>query len=56
MNHLLEAIRLSDNAYLFDNSSSKPLLVARKENGELITEGTFIPSWYQQYVLEKLRK
>ena len=56
MNHLLEAIRLSDNAYLFDNSASKPLLVARKENGELITEGTLIPSWYQQYVLEKLRK
>ncbi len=54
MNNLYEAIRLVDSAYLFDNSSSKPQLFARKENGELKTEGTFVPAWYQTYVLDKV--
>lgn len=54
MDLLFEAIRLADSAYLFDNSSSKPQLFAKKENGELKTEGFFIPTWYQTYVLDKI--
>lgn len=55
MDLLAEAVRLVDNAYFFDNSSSEPLLFAQKENGELKTEGTIIPRWYQIYVLDKMR-
>lgn len=54
MNLLLDAIRLSDSVYLFDNSSSKPRLFARKEDGELKIEGDFVPQWYQTYVLDKI--
>lgn len=55
MDLLLDAIKLVDKAYLFDNSASKPQLFARKENGELKTDGVFVPSWYQTYVLDKLK-
>ena len=55
MDLLGEAVRMVDNAYFFDNSSSEPLLFAQKENGELKTEGTIIPRWYQIYVLDKMR-
>ena len=55
MELLLDAIKLVDKAYLFDNSSSKPQLFARKENGELKTDGVFVPSWYQTYVIDKLK-
>jgi len=55
MDLLAEAVKMVDNAYFFDNSSSKPILFASKQNGELKTEGTYIPHWYQVYVLDKLR-
>lgn len=55
MDLLAEAVRMVDNAYFFDNSSSEPQLFAQKENGELKTEGTIIPRWYQIYVLDKMR-
>ena len=55
MDLLAEAVRMVDNAYFFDNSSSEPLLFAQKENGELKTEGTIIPRWYQIYALDKMR-
>lgn len=54
MDYLYDAIRLADSAYLFDNSSSKPQLFARKENGELKVEGVFVPQWYKTYVLDKI--
>ena len=56
MSLLADVVRMVDNAYFFDNSSSTPLLFARKENGELKTDGTFIPHWYQTHVLDKLRE
>ncbi len=46
MDNLYEAIRLADSAFLFDNSTSSPQLFARKENGELKVEGTYVPNWY----------
>lgn len=54
MNNLFEAIRLADSVFLFDNKSSKPQLFAKKENGELKVEGTYIPQWYKIYVLDKI--
>ena len=54
MDQLYDAIRLADSAFFFDNSTSKPQLFARKENCELKVEGTYIPHWYQTYVLDKL--
>ena len=54
MAQLYEAIRLADSAFIFDNSTSRPQLFAKKENGELKVEGTFVPHWYQTYVLDKL--
>ena len=53
---LYDAVRLADSAYLFDNSAKAPLLFAKKENGQLRTEGDYVPSWYQTYVLDKLTK
>lgn len=55
MNYLYDAIRLADSVFLFDNKSSKPQLFAKKENGELKVEGTYVPQWYQTYVLDKLK-
>lgn len=56
MNFLLPALKIADTAYIFDNSGSAPKLFATKENGELKSEGTYIPQWYQTYVLDKLRR
>ena len=54
MDLLFDAVRMADSVFLFDNSASKPQLFAKKENGQLITEGEFVPLWYQKYVLDKL--
>ena len=45
---------IADKAYIFDNSTQKPQLIATKDNGELKTEGTYIPQWYKTYVLDRL--
>ena len=55
MDLLFDAIKLADSVYLFDNSSSKPQLFAKKENEQLETYGEFVPVWYQQYVLAKIK-
>lgn len=56
MDLLLEAIRLSDRVYLFDNSSSHPVLFAKMENGELsVVDGIqILPQWFDTYVLSRL--
>jgi len=57
MNLLLEAIRLSDRAYIFDNSYSEPKMFAVVENDEIsILNTDFAPAWFQKYVLDKLNK
>lgn len=54
LDHLLDAIKLSHRAYLFDNSHTMKLVaeVTPGKNLELKTER--VPNWLQQYVLEKL--
>ena len=55
MNFLLDAIRLADRAFLFDNSYSSPKLFATSANEEIKLENTsYAPLWFQKYVLEKL--
>lgn len=56
MNLLLDAILLSDKAFIFDNSYSEPKLFASMENDEIsIVDGVgYIPYWFQTYVLNKL--
>lgn len=56
MNQLLLAIKIADSAYIFDNSGSKPKMIAQKEAGTLKTLGDFVPIWYQEYVLNKIEK
>ena len=56
MNLLLDVIRLSDRAFLFDNSYSEPKLFATVEVNEISIEDSvdFVPGWFQLYVLDKL--
>lgn len=56
LNLMLSAIRLSDRACIFDNSSSKPLLLASVNDGELtMADGVeYIPSWFKRYLIDKL--
>ncbi len=56
MNLLLNVIRLSDRAFLFDNSYSEPKLFATVEANEISIEDSvdFVPGWFQLYVLDKL--
>ena len=55
MNLLLEVIRLSDRAFIFDNSYSEPKMFAVVENDEIsIVNTDFAPAWFQKYVLDKL--
>lgn len=50
MANLYEALRIADNAYLFDNSASEPNMFAIKENGILMIQSEYIPKWFFTYV------
>lgn len=55
MNLLLEAIRIADRAYIFDNSYSEPKMFAIANNKEIsIVNTDFAPAWFQKYVIDKL--
>ncbi|HEY3370677.1 MAG TPA: zeta toxin family protein [Prolixibacteraceae bacterium] len=55
MNLLLDAIRIADRAYVFDNSYSEPKMFAIANNKEIsIVNTEFAPSWFQKYVIDKL--
>lgn len=58
MELLFEAIKLSDKAYIFDNSHASPKIIARIENKKLIIDKdtNFIPTWFSAYVLSKLEQ
>ena len=52
---LLPAIRLTNRAYLFDNSGENQIWVAEITNGtELSIQSASKPSWFQQSVIDKL--
>ena len=52
---LLPAIKLTNRAYLFDNSGENQIWVAEITNGtELSIQSASKPSWFQQSVIDKL--
>jgi len=55
MNLLLDAIKLVDRAYLFDNSSTHPKLFAISQHDEIsLIDTNYVPFWFQKYVINKL--
>ena len=55
MELLLEAIKQTDRAYIFDNSGEKAVLLAEITDGEkLEIRSSKIPSWFRQYVIDKI--
>ena len=55
MNFLLDAIKLVDRAYLFDNSSTHPKLFAISQNNTIsLTNPDYFPTWFQKYVVDKI--
>lgn len=54
LDNLLEAMRLSHRAYLFDNSQSMKLVAEMSDKKQLIFKTEHIPVWVEEYVLEKL--
>lgn len=52
---LLEAIKYSNRAYLFDNSGENQVWVAEISNGkELAMHSDIKPLWFEKYILNKL--
>ncbi len=52
---LLDAIKQTDRAYIFDNSGEKAILFAEITNGEVIEiKSGRIPFWFRKYVLDKI--
>lgn len=52
---LLPAIRLTNRAYLFDNSGENQVWVAEITNGtELSVRSDSKPAWFQQYIIDRL--
>lgn len=54
MDNLLPALKLADNAYLFDNSNSEASLFATKKDSILEINGDYIPTWFNKYISDKL--
>lgn len=56
LNNSANALRLADEAYLFDNSTDgrKSIEVARKIGTELMVSSELVPAWYVKYVEDKL--
>lgn len=56
MEQLLEAMRLADRAFIFDNSASEPKLLASVNAGSMsLADGIeYIPSWFKHYVIDRL--
>jgi predicted ABC-type ATPase len=52
---LLDAIRLTDRAYIFDNSGETHIWIAEVTDGRKIEmKSNSIPSWFKDYILDKL--
>lgn len=54
MDYLLPALRLVDDAYLFDNSKSEANMFAVKKGKSLEMQGEYLPMWFFTYVINKL--
>jgi len=59
MNNLYTAFKLSDRAYLFDNTSEKSnnsfnFFVEKNGNDIYLSNSNFVPQWFDEFVLKKL--
>ncbi len=56
MNLIVDAMRIADITYFFDNSYSQPKLFASVENNclKIADDIEYIPSWFSRYVIEKI--
>ena len=59
MNNLFTAFKLSDRAYLFDNTSEKSnnsynFFVEKKRDNIYLTNSNFVPQWFDEFVLKRL--
>lgn len=54
MDYLLPALKLSTDAYLFDNSYGEANMFAIKKGNALEIQGDYIPKWFITYVIKKL--
>jgi predicted ABC-type ATPase len=59
MNNLYTALKLSDRAYLFDNSSNKSndafdFFAEKNENDIFITDTNLVPQWFDEFVLRNI--
>lgn len=52
--YLLPALKLSNEAYLFDNSHGEANMFAIKKGNTLEIQGEYIPTWFFTYVINKL--
>lgn len=56
LSNLLDVIKLTNRAYLFDNSGTEYKLVAQVTDGRDIDfDPAFVPNWFVKYVLNKLK-
>jgi len=59
MNNLYAAFKLSDRAYLFDNTSEKSnnsfnFFVEKNGDNIYLSNPNFVPQWFEEFVLKKL--
>lgn len=57
MDLAIEAMKIADITFFFDNSYSQPKLFASVENNCLKIDDTieYIPSWFNRYIIEKIK-
>jgi predicted ABC-type ATPase len=52
---LIEAIKYTDRAYIFDNSLDQQFLLAEITNAKDIElKSTEVPAWFEKYILDKI--
>ena len=54
MGYLYEALKIADEAYLFDNSAGEPKMFAVKRQGEITVLSDYIPKWFEIYFVNIL--
>lgn len=52
---LADAVKSVDRAFIIDNSDdNNMILLAEKDDNELIVHGSKIPWWFERYLIDKL--
>ncbi len=52
---LLDAVKLTNRAYIFDNSGEESIWIAEITDGEdIVIEQEDVPAWFEEYVLNKI--